>query len=414
MSQPHSPLRIRLLRWSVPILAAPLAGCNWVVMNPSGDIALQQRDLILISTALMLLIVLPVMALVVVFAMRYRATNKATDADYDPDWDHSTKLELLIWSAPLLIIICLGALTWAGTHLLDPYRPIDRIKPGQAVAENVEPLQVNVVALDWKWLFIYPQYGVATVNELAAPVDRPIRFHITSSSVMNSFYIPALAGQIYAMPGMETKLHAVINRPGDYEGFSANYSGDGFSHMRFVFHGVDQAGFDGWIAGVRRGGQVLDRERYLDLEKPSEKVPALYFANVEGGLWDAILNMCVEPGKMCMGEMMEIDRKGGLTMASVRNTMPLVYDKYAGRGKNAAIFGSDDSYVMTICTPLQAEAAAAERIRRAELDSVSAPVSLAPLMRQGLSLQGQPMAALSRSQQSTGAVSTDVRSAPNA
>jgi len=271
-----------------------------------------------------------------------------------------------------------------------------------------------VVALDWKWLFIYPQYGVATVNELAAPVDRPIRFHITSSSVMNSFYIPALAGQIYAMPGMETKLHAVINRPGDYEGFSANYSGDGFSHMRFVFHGVDQAGFDGWIAGVRRGGQVLDRERYLDLEKPSEKVPALYFANVEGGLWDAILNMCVEPGKMCMGEMMEIDRKGGLTMASVRNTMPLVYDKYAGRGKNAAIFGSDDSYVMTICTPLQAEAAAAERIRRAELDSVSAPVSLAPLKGQGLSLQGQPMAALSRSQQSTGAVSTDVRSAPNA
>lgn len=397
--------RLRLLLLA-PVVAL-LSACDLVVLKPAGDVAQQQGDLLMVSTLLMLLIIVPVMALIVFFAWKYRASN--TEAEYRPDWDHSTRLEVVIWAAPLLIIICLGALTWAGTHLLDPYRPIDRIKPGQPVAENVEPLQVNVVALDWKWLFIYPQYGVATVNELAAPVDRPIRFHITSSSVMNSFYIPALAGQIYAMPGMETKLHAVINRPGEYQGLSANYSGDGFSHMRFKFHGLDQAGFDGWIAGVRRGGEPLDRERYLELEKPSEKVPVIRFSTVDGGLWGAILNMCVEPGKMCMGEMMEIDRKGGLTLASVRNTMPLVYDKYAGRGKNAAIFGSNDSYVMTICTPLQAEAAAADRMRRAELDAVSAPVSLAPLTGQGL-----PMAALSISQQSTGAVSADVRSSPNA
>lgn len=397
--------RLRLLLLA-PVVAL-LSACDLVVLKPAGDVAQQQGDLLMVSTLVMLLIIVPVMALIVFFAWKYRASN--TEAEYRPDWDHSTHLEVVIWAAPLLIIICLGALTWAGTHLLDPYRPIDRIKPGQPVAENVEPLQVNVVALDWKWLFIYPQYGVATVNELAAPVDRPIRFHITSSSVMNSFYIPALAGQIYAMPGMETKLHAVINRPGEYQGLSANYSGDGFSHMRFKFHGLDQAGFDGWIAGVRRGGEPLDRERYLELEKPSEKVPVIRFSTVDGGLWDAILNMCVEPGKMCMGEMMEIDRKGGLTLASVRNTMPLVYDKYAGRGKNAAIFGSNDSYVMTICTPLQAEAAAADRMRRAELDAVSAPVSLAPLTGQGL-----PMAALSISQQSTGAVSADVRSSPNA
>ena len=198
--------RLRLLLLA-PVMAL-LSACDLVVLKPAGDVAAQQGDLLMISTLLMLIIILPVMALIVFFAWKYRASNK--DAEYQPEWDHSTSLELVIWAAPLLIIICLGALTWAGTHLLDPYRPIDRIKPGQAVAENVEPLQVNVVALDWKWMFIYPQYGVATVNELAAPVDRPIRFHITSSSVMNSFYIPALAGQIYAMPGMETKLHAVI------------------------------------------------------------------------------------------------------------------------------------------------------------------------------------------------------------
>ncbi|MFN7128687.1 MAG: ubiquinol oxidase subunit II [Brevundimonas sp.] len=401
--------RLRLLLL-VPMVAL-LSACNLVVLKPAGDVAQQQGDLLMVSTLLMLLIIVPVMALIVYFAWKYRASN--TEAKYTPDWDHSTHLEVVIWAAPLLIIICLGALTWAGTHLLDPYRPIDRIKPGQPVAEGVEPLQVNVVALDWKWMFIYPQYGVATVNELAAPVDRPIRFHITSSSVMNSFYIPALAGQIYAMPGMETKLHAVINSPGEYQGLSANYSGDGFSNMRFKFHGLDQADFDSWIAGVRQNGQPLDRERYLELEKPSEKVPVMRFSTVDGGLWDAILNMCVEPGKMCMGEMMEIDRKGGLTMASIRNTMPLVYDKYAGRGKNAAIFGSNESYVMTICTPLQAEAAAAERIRRAELDATSAPVSMAPLSGLGLA-QGLPMASLSINKQSTGPVSTDVRSSPNA
>lgn len=211
---------------------ALLSACNLVVLNPAGDVASQQGDLLMISTLLMLIIIVPVMGLIVFFAWKYRASNKESEADYRPDWDHSTSLELVIWAAPLMIIICLGALTWAGTHLLDPYRPIDRIKPGQAVEESAEPLQVNVVALDWKWMFIYPQYGVATINELAAPVDRPIRFHITSSSVMNSFYIPALAGQIYAMPGMETKLHAVINRPGEYEGFSANYSGDGGRILR--------------------------------------------------------------------------------------------------------------------------------------------------------------------------------------
>jgi len=379
---------VRRLR---PLLLLPLlalmSGCEAVVLSPAGDIAAQQRDLLVWSVVLMLIIIIPVMALTVFFAWKYRESNK--EARYEPDWDHSTHLELVIWAAPLLIIICLGAITWSGTHLLDPYRSLDRINKGQAVAEGVEPLQVNVVAMDWKWLFIYPEYGIATVNELAAPVDRPIRFHITSTGVMNSFYIPALAGQIYAMPGMETKMNAVINRPGEYVGFSANYSGDGFSNMRFTFHGLDQAGFDQWIAGVRADSRNLDRETYLELEKPSEKVPVLHYASVDEGLFDAVLNMCVEPGKMCMGEMMAIDRKGGLGLTAVHATWPLAYDKYARRGE--AVLGSGESYVMAICTPLEAEKAAVDAGRRrqelAAQITRSAPTE--QIMGRGLTRPGQ-------------------------
>ena len=284
----------------LPLLSL-LAGCNAVVLAPSGDIAARQRDLLVFSTGLMLLIIIPVIALVVLFAWKYRhSTKKAT---YKPDWDHSTYLEVAIWGAPLLIIICLGAVTWAGTHLLDPYRPLDRISKGQPVAETVQPLQVNVVALDWKWLFIYPEYGIATVNELAAPVDRPIQFTITASSVMNSFYIPALAGQIYAMPGMQTTLHGVINKPGEYKGFSANYSGAGFSGMRFAFHGLSDDGFDQWIAKVKSDSQSLNRADYTKLAAPSENTPVIHYGSVDDGLFHAIVHQCVEPGKTCMNHM---------------------------------------------------------------------------------------------------------------
>jgi cytochrome o ubiquinol oxidase subunit 2 len=288
---------------------ALLAGCDMVVMNPMGDVALQQRNLIIFATALMLLIVIPVIALVFVFAWKYRAGNK--DAAYEPDWDHSTQLELIIWSAPLLIVICLGAVTWTATHLLDPYRPIERIAKGRPLAAGTRPLDVQVVALDWKWLFIYPEYGIATVNELAAPVDRPIRFRLTSSSVMNAFYVPTLAGMIYAMPSMETKLHAVINKPGNYAGFSSNYSGAGFSGMRFRFHGLDQRGFDAWIARNRSAPATLTRANYLTLEKPTENVPVMRFAGVAPGLFDAVVNQCVRPGTTCMSDMMR--RDGGDT-----------------------------------------------------------------------------------------------------
>jgi cytochrome o ubiquinol oxidase subunit 2 len=194
------------------------------------------------------------------------------------------------------------------------------------VAPGVKPLDVQVVALDWKWLFFLPEQGIATVNELAAPVNVPIAFKITSASVMNSFFIPALAGQVYAMPGMQTQLHAVINEEGTYNGFSANYSGSGFSRMNFAFHGLTQQGFDQWVAKVKGGGPTLDRAAYLQLEKPSEQVPVKYFSSVENGLYDAILNMCATPGKMCMSEMHHIDATGGAGTESHENYERLQYD----------------------------------------------------------------------------------------
>ncbi|ATE74620.1 ubiquinol oxidase subunit II [Lysobacter capsici] len=306
--------RTLLSRTLRPLLAVAaltlLAGCNTLVLNPPGDVAAQQGDLIVVSTVLMLLIIVPVIGLTLFFAWRYRASNKS--ATYKPDWDHSTQLELLIWAAPLLIIIVLGAITWVSTHTLDPYRPLHRVAAGRPVPADVKPLVVEVVALDWKWLFLYPEQNIATVNELAAPVDRPIHFKITASTVMNSFYIPALAGQIYAMPGMETQLHAVMNAPGNYEGFSANYSGAGFSGMRFRFHGMDQAGFDQWVAQNRASGNTLQRADYLKLEMPSEKEPVRRYGAVAPGLYKAILNRCVDSSKMCMDEMMMIDASGGL------------------------------------------------------------------------------------------------------
>ncbi len=239
----------------------------------------------------MLLVIVPVMALTVLFAWRYRKSN--TEATYTPDWDHSTQLELVIWAAPLLIIIALGAVTWINTHTLDPYRSLRRLDATHPVAADTKPLTVEVVALDWKWLFIYPEQGIAVVNELAAPANVPITFKITASSVMNSFFIPSLAGQIYAMPGMETQLHAVMNSPGDYDGFSANYSGAGFSDMRFKFHSMSAADFEHWVQTVKAGGQALDREGYLRLERPSEREPVRRYATVADGLYDAILGRTI-------------------------------------------------------------------------------------------------------------------------
>lgn len=293
-------------------LTVLLAGCsNLLLLSPHGDIAAQQGKLIMTSVWLMLLIIIPVVLLTFWFAWKYRAGNK--DARYEPDWDHSIQLELIIWAAPLVIIIALGAITWINTHTLDPYRPLARISEGENLPVNDDNvLRVQVVALDWKWLFIYPDHGIAVVNELAAPVDRQIRFQLTSSSVMNSFYVPALAGQIYAMPAMESKLHAVINKAGSYEGFSANYSGAGFSWMRFRFLGLGDNDFDKWVADNKAKGQTLDRAEYLRLEKPSEREAVRRYAVVTDDLFDAVVNRCVAEGTRCMRELMVIDAHGGL------------------------------------------------------------------------------------------------------
>lgn len=291
-----------LRRASLLLPASCLTGCNTVLMNSSGDIASQQGHLIVISTLLMLLIIVPVIALTLLFAWRYRKNN--AEATYLPDWDHSTQLELVIWGAPLLIIIALGLITWISTHTLDPYRPLSRINASRAVAVDAKPINVQVVALDWKWLFIYPDLGIATVNEMAAPVNVPIRFKITASSVMNSFFVPAMAGQIYAMPGMQTTLNAVINQPGAYEGLSANYSGPGFSDMRFRFHGMSEENFDKWVQSVKTQKAPLDRAGYLQLAKPSIREPVRRYAGVDKDLFHAVVNRCVVAGQVCMDAVM--------------------------------------------------------------------------------------------------------------
>jgi cytochrome o ubiquinol oxidase subunit 2 len=319
-----------------------LSGCNLIVMKPHGDIAQQQSQLIVTSTLLMLLIIVPVIALTLLFAWRYRQSN--AEATYEPDWDHSTRLELLIWGAPLLIIIALGAITWISTHKLDPYRQLDRIAEGRPLGNDVKPLEVYAVAMDWKWLFIYPELGIATVNELAAPVDRPLSFKLTSTSVMNTFYVPALAGMIYAMPGMETKLHAVINQAGVYDGMSANYSGAGFSDMHFKFHGLSDEDFARWVDTVKASGQTLARASYLQLEQPSSKEPIRRFANVEAGLWGAIVNRCVDDTKMCQSQMMAIDAAGGAGKGGLASTTLRPWRDFDGGSRRRTV-------VAALCTP---------------------------------------------------------------
>lgn len=297
------------------VAAAGLAGCSkTVVLNPAGDIAAQQGNLVITATVLMLIIIVPVILLTLLFAWKYRQGNR--DARYDPDWHHSTVLELVIWTVPLMIIIALGALTWIATHKLDPYRPLDRIDAQRALAADTKPLEVQVVAMDWKWLFFYPEQGIATVNELAAPVDRPIRFKLTATSTMNAFYVPDLAGMIYAMPGMQTELNAVINKPGVFHGLASHYSGKGFSGMTFKFHGLSDADFVQWIAKAKTEGKPLDKASYLNLAKPSERDPVQRFSSVEEGLYHKVLNRCVEDGQPCMHETMAMGARGAATAAS--------------------------------------------------------------------------------------------------
>lgn len=279
------------------------------MLFPAGDVAVQQRNLIAIATLLMLVVVVPVIVMTIAFSIKYSARRRGHD--YDPDFDHSTALELVIWSIPLLIITILGAVTWSSTHLLDPFRPLERLAPGKPLSPKAKYLDIQVVGMDWKWLFIYPEQGIATVNELALPANMPVRFSMTSTSQFNTFYAPTLAGMIYIMPGMDSKLHAVLNRPVESFGYSGNYTGRGYSDMRFVLHGLEPARFDAWVEGVKASGGLLQPSDYVRLEKPSEKVQVMRFGSVTQGLYSRILNRCVEPGKPCLADVMMRDRMRG-------------------------------------------------------------------------------------------------------
>lgn len=256
-----------------------LSGCNLIVFNPKGQVALDERDLIILSTALMLLVVVPVIAMTFVFAYRYRATNK--QARYSPRWASSHKIEAVVWGVPFVIIVVLGWVTWETTHALDPYRPLDSDTP---------PLNVQVVATDWKWLFIYPDLGIATVNELSLPVHTPVSFTITSDAAMTSFFIPALGGQIYAMAGMQTKLHLIANETGEFQGIAANYNGPGFSDMHFKTLSMTPDEFDTWVAKVKRSPQQLDQNAYAELAKPTIAHQVTYFSSVQDRLFLNIVN----------------------------------------------------------------------------------------------------------------------------
>lgn len=316
-------MTVKRLRGLLLLPLALLSGCHLALLDPAGDVARQQSDMMIVTTAIISLIVVPVLIAVGVIAWRYRASNK--QAHYDAHWDHSPSLELLVWAAPLLIIIAVGAITWIGTHQLDPYRPLTRVAPGQPVAADVKPLEVDVVSLRWKWLFFYPQYGIATVNQLAAPVNRPIDFKLTGDAMMDAFSVPELAGMIYTMPGMQTVLHAVINKPGHYQGFSANYSGAGFTDMRFTFDGLSQQDFDQWIAKARAAGGTLDLQAYQQLRQPQRDVPARSFASFEPDLFTRILDRCIDASQTCMSQTMPAAAHGGDAMQD----MPGMHDDHA-------------------------------------------------------------------------------------
>jgi cytochrome o ubiquinol oxidase subunit II len=270
---------LRGLMGFIPLgLMLLLSGCNMDVLDPKGSVGLAERDLISTSTWAMLIVVIPVIVLTLAFAWRYRASNKS--AEYRPTWSHSTGIEVAVWLIPTLIILFLGVLTWKSTHELDPYRPLE---------SNVKPINVEVVALDWKWLFIYPDLGIATVNQLAFPVGTPVNFNITSDSVMNSFFIPQLGGQIYAMAGMQTKLHLIADEAGDYAGESANFSGQGFSDMKFRAIASSPEEFNAWVAKVRASSDRLDMNRYNVVSKPGEKASISYFSTVDPKLFHNII-----------------------------------------------------------------------------------------------------------------------------
>jgi len=272
-------------------LVAILAGCSGV-LHPAGPVGDGEKQILLDSVAIMLMIVIPVIVATLAFAWWFRASNSR--ARYLPDWAFSGRIELVVWSIPTLVIMFLGGMAWISAHDLDPAKPLPA---GQA-----QPLQVEVVSLDWKWLFIYPDQGIAAVNELVAPVGTPLRFRLTSGSVMTAFFVPQLGSMIYTMNGMVTQLNLRADRPGSYLGLASHFSGDGFSGMRFETRAVAPAAFAAWVAAAKSTGPVLDGRGYEALSRQSQGVAPFTYRAVTPGLFEQIATQRLPPGPGPQGD----------------------------------------------------------------------------------------------------------------
>jgi cytochrome o ubiquinol oxidase subunit 2 len=279
------PKRPRLRSFASLVALTILSGCSGGVLDPRGPIADANAKILLNALEIMLVIVVPTIVAALIFAWWFRASN--TRARYRPDWVYSGRIELIVWAIPLLVILFLGGVIWIGAHDLDPFKPIE---------PRERALEVQVVSLDWKWLFIYPEHGVASVNEIVIPVDTPVHFSLTSASVMNMFFVAQLGSMIATMNGMVTQLHLKADHAGDFFGQSAQYSGDGFSGMHFTLRAVTQGEFDQWIATARQTGPALDLEAYVALAQQSENVAPYTYREVEPMLFRDLVAQQLPPG----------------------------------------------------------------------------------------------------------------------
>jgi cytochrome o ubiquinol oxidase subunit 2 len=267
-------------------LILTLAGCSGGILDPQGPIGRADAKILLDALGVMLLIVVPTIAAMLVFAWWFRASN--TRARYQPGFVYSGRIELVVWAIPILTIVFLGGMIWTGSYDLDPYKPVSAQK---------KPLNVQVVSLDWKWLFIYPDQGIASVNELTVPAGTPIHFSLTSAAVMNMFFVPQLGTMMATMYGMVTQLNLEASRPGDFYGESAQFSGDGFSGMNFTLRAVPEDAFARWVAQAQETGPWLDTEGYLALLHQSQNVGPFTFQSVEPGLFEDIVAGRLPPGE---------------------------------------------------------------------------------------------------------------------
>ncbi|CAN5127832.1 ubiquinol oxidase subunit II [soil metagenome] len=265
--------------------AIALSGCSIGVLQPRGQVGSADSTILIDSVAIMLTIVVPTIVAIFAFAWRYRASN--TKAKYRPDWAYSGRIELVVWGIPALVVMLLGGVAWIGAHQLDPAKPL---------ASSEKPLEIQVVSLDWKWLFLYPDDKIATVNTLTIPVGRPVHFTLTSASVMNAFFIPQLGSMIYTMNGMTTQLHLQADSAGDYHGLSSHFSGDGFADMNFQVHAVSAENYAQWAGRSREAKQALDAAGYDELKKQGSKAAPATYRLDDPGLFAAIATRQIAAG----------------------------------------------------------------------------------------------------------------------